>query len=193
MTQRSEISRRTLLRGAALGSLALATERVFGQQPTKPPNIVFILADDLGYADVGCYGRPDLATPNIDRLATNGVRFLQAYANSAVCTATRTALITGRYQYRVRVGLEEPLNTSTATVGLPRPRNAPVPAATGRLYHVPRWKVAPRDPAEFWSVQERLRPLSDTVEGQSITIHITAPIRRTTSGMTMSRSVRSDT
>jgi len=66
----------------------------------KPPNIVFILADDLGYADVSCYGRPDLNTPNIDRIAKRGMRFLHGYANSAVCSATRTALITGRYQYR---------------------------------------------------------------------------------------------
>jgi arylsulfatase A-like enzyme len=75
-----------------------------------PPNIVFILADDLGYADVACYGRRDLQTPNIDLLATQGVRFLQAYANSAVCSATRTALITGRYQDRLDIGLDEPLN-----------------------------------------------------------------------------------
>ncbi len=73
------------------------------------PNIVFILADDLGYADVSCYGRRDFTTPNIDRIAAEGVRFMQAYANSAVCTATRAALITGRYQYRLPVGLEEPL------------------------------------------------------------------------------------
>ncbi len=90
-----------------------------GAKPSsKPPNIVFILADDLGYADVSCYGRPDLKTPNIDRLAERGLRFLQAYANSAVCTATRTALITGRYQYRLRLGLEEPL-VGNADVGLP--------------------------------------------------------------------------
>ena len=82
-----------------------------------PPNILFIMADDLGYADVSCYGRPDLSTPNIDRMAAKGVRFLQAYANSAVCSATRTALMTGRYQYRLPVGLEEPLAASG--VGLP--------------------------------------------------------------------------
>jgi arylsulfatase A-like enzyme len=90
-----------------------------GARPSaKPPNIVFILADDLGYADVSCYGRPDLSTPNIDLIAAQGVRFLQAYANSAVCTATRTALITGRYQYRLRLGLEEPL-AGNPDVGLP--------------------------------------------------------------------------
>ena len=85
----------------------------------KPPNIVFFLADDLGYADVACYGRPDIATPSINRIAADGVRFLQGYANSAVCSATRTALITGRYQYRLRVGLEEPIAAADANVGLP--------------------------------------------------------------------------
>ncbi len=104
-------TRRDVLRTTALGSLALAAgvDDVFGQTRTPPPNIVYIMADDLGYADVGCYGRPDLKTPNIDRIAARGVRFLQGYANSAVCSATRTALITGRYQYRLRIGLEEPL------------------------------------------------------------------------------------
>jgi arylsulfatase A-like enzyme len=67
------------------------------------------MADDLGYADVSCYGRPGFSTPNIDALAARGVRFLQGYANSAVCSATRTALITGRYQDRLSVGLDEPL------------------------------------------------------------------------------------
>ena len=82
------------------------------------PNIVFILADDLGYADLGCYGRREVSTPNLDRIADRGVRFLQGYASSAVCSATRTALITGRYQYRLPVGLEEPLAGKT-DVGLP--------------------------------------------------------------------------
>ncbi len=105
------ITRRDLLLGTATGMIALAIRvgTKGAQPPAKPPNIVFILADDLGYADVSCYGRPDLSTPNIDRIAAQGLRFLQAYANSAVCTATRTALITGRYQYRLRLGLEEPL------------------------------------------------------------------------------------
>jgi arylsulfatase A-like enzyme len=84
------------------------------------PNILFILADDLGYADLSCYGRRDFTTPNIDRIAAEGVRFTQAYANSAVCTASRVALITGRYQYRLAVGLEEPLSTrAPRNVGLP--------------------------------------------------------------------------
>src|SRR5262245_48936852 len=113
------MTRRSLLRAAAMGTIAAASriDDVFGQPATSPPNIVFIMADDLGYADVACYGRPDLRTPNIDRIATRGIRFLQAYANSAVCSATRTALMTGRYQDRLAVGLEEPLNGRD--VGLP--------------------------------------------------------------------------
>ena len=123
-----DVSRRTLLRQAAAGALAVSSgiRRAFAQPASRPPNIVFILADDLGYADVACYGRPDLRTPNVDRLAANGVRFLQAYANSAVCTATRVALITGRYQYRLPIGLEEPLATA-GTVGL-APEEATLPS-----------------------------------------------------------------
>src|SRR5215467_10439996 len=114
------MTRRTLLQTAAVGTLAAASgmEGLFGQRPARPPNIVFIMADDLGYADVSCYGRPDLSTPNIDRIAKTGIRFLQAYANSAVCSATRTGLITGRYQYRLGIGLEEPL-AGGRDVGLP--------------------------------------------------------------------------
>jgi arylsulfatase A-like enzyme len=82
------------------------------------PNIVFIMADDLGYADLSCCGRRDFSTPNIDRIAERGLRFTQAYANSAVCSATRLALITGRYQYRLPLGLEEPLAGKT-DIGLP--------------------------------------------------------------------------
>src|SRR5215470_5801104 len=84
----------------------------------SPPNIIFIMADDLGYADVSCYGRRDFITPDIDRIAARGLRFTQGYANSAVCSATRLALITGRYQYRLPLGLEEPL-AGKPDVGLP--------------------------------------------------------------------------
>ncbi|HEX5432059.1 MAG TPA: sulfatase-like hydrolase/transferase [Bryobacteraceae bacterium] len=99
--------------------IALALAAGDSRAQNAPPNIVFLLADDLGYADLSCYGRPDYSTPNLDRLASEGMKFLQAYANSAVCSATRTALITGRYQYRLPVGLFEPLPTGNTTVGLP--------------------------------------------------------------------------
>src|ERR1700688_3884365 len=116
------VTRRTLLCNTALGTVALAAGGIgaYAQPASKPPNIIFILADDLGYADVSCYGRRDYTTPNIDRIAAGGMKFSQAYANSAVCSATRTALITGRYQYRLPIGLEEPLGTGEKrNVGLP--------------------------------------------------------------------------
>lgn len=99
-------------------ALPFARAGVATSAPAARPNIMFILADDLGFADLSCYGRRDIATPHIDRIATQGVRFLQAYANSAVCSATRTALITGRYQYRLRLGLEEPVR-DVPDIGLP--------------------------------------------------------------------------
>jgi arylsulfatase A-like enzyme len=83
------------------------------------PNIIFILADDLGYGDLSIYGQTDFQTPRIDQLAQQGLRFTQAYANSAVCSATRFGLITGRYQYRLRGGLEEPIAGASDTIGLP--------------------------------------------------------------------------
>ncbi len=67
------------------------------QEEERPPNIVFILADDLGYGDLGCYGQDMFATPNIDRLAAEGMRFTQHYAGSTVCAPSRSALMTGRH------------------------------------------------------------------------------------------------
>ena len=80
--------------------------------PMTRPNILFIVVDDCGYADLGCTGQTDYATPALDRLASEGVRFTQAYANAPLCTNTRVALITGRYQYRLPIGLVEPLRWS---------------------------------------------------------------------------------
>lgn len=111
-------TRRQILTAAA-AARPLAHFGLAASAPSKPPNIVFIVADDLGYADLSCFGRRDYTTPQIDRIAHEGMRFTQAYANSSVCSATRTALITGRYQYRLRVGLEEPIALNGANVGIP--------------------------------------------------------------------------
>ncbi len=91
----------------------LAGRRARGTRRTaesRRPNIVFILADDLGYGDLACYGRPDIKTPVLDGLAAEGVRFTQCYANGPECTPTRTAFMTGRYQQRVG-GLECAIGT----------------------------------------------------------------------------------
>ncbi len=76
----------------------------WGAAANAKPNIVFILIDDFGYADTGAYGAKDIRTPHIDRLAREGVRFTDFYANAPVCTPTRCGFITGRWQQRV--GLE---------------------------------------------------------------------------------------
>jgi len=86
------------------------------------PHIVFIVADDLGYADLGCYGARVPVSPVLDRLAANGLRLTQGYANSPVCSPTRFALMTARYQYRLRGAAEEPINSrsrGSTTLGLP--------------------------------------------------------------------------
>jgi arylsulfatase A-like enzyme len=85
------LSRRHFLGGLA----AAASSRLLAQ--AKKPNIVFILADDLGYGDLGCYGQQQVQTPNIDRMASKGMRFTQAYAGSTVCAPSRCALMTGRH------------------------------------------------------------------------------------------------
>ena len=74
-----------------------------GPSPSRPPNIVYILCDDLGYGDVQCFN-PDgkIATPHIDRLAADGMRFTDAHSSSAVCTPTRYGILTGRYNWRSR-------------------------------------------------------------------------------------------
>ncbi len=111
-------SRREILAGSAiLGLFATGRGLAMPRDQRTRPNIVFIMADDLGYADLSCYGQPDFETPNLDRLASQGIRLTSAYANSPVCSATRLALITGRYQYRLPAGLEEPLGLTD--VGLP--------------------------------------------------------------------------
>lgn len=77
--------------------LALVLLACSGVLQAVPPNIVLILADDMGYGDLGCYGHPRAKTPHIDRLAKEGVRFTQHYSNGTECSPTRTALLTGRY------------------------------------------------------------------------------------------------
>jgi len=104
----------------------MAAKPKTGMSKAKRPNIVFIVADDLGYADLGCYGGRPAAfgpvSPTLDRLAAGGLRLTQGYANSPVCSPTRFALMTARYQYRLRGAGEEPINSrsrGSTTLGLP--------------------------------------------------------------------------
>ena len=82
------------------------------------PNLIYIVADDLGYADLGCYGGRVPVSPVLDSLAANGLLLTQGYANSPVCSPTRFALMTARYQYRLRGAAEEPI--SSKRIGQPQ-------------------------------------------------------------------------
>lgn len=108
----------TLLKeGIRSTAVANSVQRSSGANESHP-NIIFILADDLGWGDLSCYGRPDYRTPNIDLLASQGTKFTDAYSASAVCTPTRCAYITGQYPARFKIGLEEPLVAANSNVGL---------------------------------------------------------------------------
>jgi arylsulfatase A-like enzyme len=119
---------------------------------TPRPNIVFILADDLGWADLGCYGARlgecGPVSPHLDRMAAAGLRFTHGYSNSPVCSPTRFALLTGRWQYRLRGAAEEPLTRRSGRnpelIGLP-PEHPTLPsqlrAAGYRTALVGKWHL----------------------------------------------------
>jgi len=98
-------SRRKFIRNLGLGAVALNLPclSLFASESTRRPNIIFILADDLGWAELGCYGNTFNETPNLDRLAKQGMRFTDAYAAAPVCSPYRAALMTGQYPARVGI------------------------------------------------------------------------------------------
>jgi len=113
------VTRRKFINSAAATGAAVAGARIGLSAQTQRPNVLFILADDLGYGDLSCYGRPDYQTPVLDGLARQGVKFTSAYAAAPVCTPTRCAVATGRYPQRLEVGLLEPLTPRDRDKGLP--------------------------------------------------------------------------
>jgi arylsulfatase A-like enzyme len=122
----AEVTRRQFIAGAVGAAAAANAAAQKTDRTGTRPNILFILADDLGWADLSCYGRPDYQTPNLDRLAREGIKFTNAYSAAPVCTPTRVGFHTGRYPARLPVGLEEPIHERTSlsaeelkTTGIP--------------------------------------------------------------------------
>jgi arylsulfatase A-like enzyme len=89
--------------GASLSRFPFSSFAAEQQEARRKPNIIFILADDLGYGDVGCYGQKLIQTPNMDRLAAEGMRFTQCYAGGAVCAPSRSCLMTGQHMGHTRI------------------------------------------------------------------------------------------
>ena len=98
------MKRRDFLKGClavgATGLLAGCSGEFYGKNNPKKPNIIFILADDMGYGDLSCYGAEKVQTPNIDRLAREGVLFTDGHCGASTCTPTRYGLLTGRNNWR---------------------------------------------------------------------------------------------
>ncbi len=84
---------------------------IYSNAQSQRPNIIYIMTDDMGYGDLSGYGHKDYATPNLDKLAAQGIKFVNAYSAGPLCTPTRTAFMTGRYPARTPVGLMEPLTS----------------------------------------------------------------------------------
>ncbi len=99
-----QLNRRDFLKTVSFGAAALATGGFAGaarRKAAKNLNFVFILVDDLGWTDLGCFGSTFYETPNVDRLASQGMRFTNAYAACPVCSPTRASIMTGKYPARL--------------------------------------------------------------------------------------------
>jgi arylsulfatase A len=110
----------------------------------RPPNIIVILADDLGYGDLGCYGSPNIRTPHLDAMAAEGLRFTDFYVGGAVCSPSRAALMTGRYPVRSGMYGERNVIYPDSPGGLPRGEVTMASALKDRGYataHVGKWHL----------------------------------------------------
>lgn len=142
----ARISRRTAVAGlAGAATLALLPGCSAASSAIKgKPNVLYIMADDLGWGDLSCYGRQEYETKVLDGLASEGIRFTHAYANSSVCTATRVGLLTGRYQYRLPIGLQEPLGAADIGVPPEHPTIASLMRKAGyRTSLIGKWHLGP--------------------------------------------------
>lgn len=99
----SYLSRRSFLKNVGLGAVLSASFLSCSPRRAKKPNIIYILADDLGYGDLGCFGQQKIKTPNLDKMAAEGMRFTNHYAGSTVCAPSRCTLMTGRHTGHARI------------------------------------------------------------------------------------------
>jgi arylsulfatase A-like enzyme len=165
----TRVDRRTFVGGGIgvglLGSPALAAAAKGKAEAL--PNVVFIMADDLGYADLSSTGSRHIRTPAIDSIGAGGVQLRQGYSSTPICSPTRTALLTGCYAQRFAIGLEEPLGpTAPKGIGVPHaaPTIASVLKARGyRTALVGKWHLG--DPPEHSPLRHGYDSFIGIVEG----------------------------
>lgn len=162
------VDRRSVVGGIGAGLLsspALAA-KADRKAAAAQPNVVFIMADDLGYADLSCTGSRHIRTPVIDSIARQGLAVEQGYASTPICSPTRTALLTGRYAQRLAVGLEEPIGSGTKGLGVPhdQPTLPSVFKAMGyRTGLIGKWHLG--DPPEHSPLRHGYDSFLGIVEG----------------------------
>ena len=136
------LSRRSMLKALA-ATVALPHSPLFAAGAKRRPNVIFILSDDQGSIDLNCYGAKDLFTPNLDRLAAEGVRFTQFYAAASVCSPSRAAILTGRYPHRAGLPQNAPSHPGGAG-GMPGEQLTIAEVLKGAGYttgHVGKWHI----------------------------------------------------
>lgn len=141
------------------GASALLSVRTSFSASSRPPNIVLIYADDLGYGDTGCYGATAVRTPNIDRLARGGVRFTQAHSAASTCTPSRFSLLTGEYAFRTPEARILP-GDAPALIRPGRPTLASMLKQQGyRTAAVGKWHLGLGSGSIDWNTEIRPGPL----------------------------------
>lgn len=164
-----KMQRRSMLGGTAGAALFAASALpAWAKVPrARRPNIVFIMADDLGYADLSCTGSHHIRTPAIDSIAAGGVQLRQGYSSTPICSPTRTALLTGNWAQRLPLGVEEPLGPNApADIGVPlgQPTIASVLRALGyRTKLIGKWHLG--EPPKHGPLQHGYDEFLGIVEG----------------------------
>ncbi len=132
-----EMKRRDFLKVAGWSAASIVGLGTLHANETRRPNVVFILADDLGYADLGCYGQKKIRTPNIDRLAAEGMRFTQCYSGNPVCAPSRCTLMTGYHTGHAQVRSNKQVGGDDAwTLGVTTGGQWPLEAGTFTVGHL---------------------------------------------------------